>query len=99
MKAVTYAVAALLTVLLASITGGWALSVLWGWFVIPVFGVSPIGVPAAMGLTLTAQLILRPDYKTEPDVDAAELFGKTVAVGFIAPLFVVFLGWVLHSFV
>lgn len=41
----------------ASIARGWAFSVLWGWFVVPIFGLPEIGIAQAIGIAITLSLI------------------------------------------
>ena len=43
----------LVIVLWGAVWAGLALSVLWGWFVVPLFGLPPIALWQAYGLTLT----------------------------------------------
>ena len=93
-------VALVLVGVVSILLNGWALSVLWGWFVAPQFALPPLSVPIAIGLVLTAQLIIRPDYGTtkHKDSDFGDVIGKAVGAA-IAPLAVVGVGWLLLHFV
>lgn len=78
---------------------GWALSVLWGWFVVPVFNVPNLSIAQAVGLSCIVSFFK--SYKTgEPDKDKSWV---DVAVGLIvsallAPLLAVGFGWIVHLF-
>lgn len=52
---------------------GWAVSLFWGWFVVPSFGWPPLGYGPATGLVLMLELvrlILQPDPRSD-EVDSA----------------------------
>jgi hypothetical protein len=72
---------------------GWALSVLWRWYVVPVFDIRPISVIEAFGLALFVGL-LRAKRSPERDEDALE--GTLAEIFFVAfmPLFFLGMGWV-----
>jgi len=48
--------AAFVIACLAALWWGFAASVLWGWFAVPVFGLPPVNVPTATGLLLIFRL-------------------------------------------
>lgn len=56
MSQAAYAWTLLILTLPVQLWSGFVLSVLWGWFVVPL-GVPPIGVLQATGLTLTVDLV------------------------------------------
>lgn len=66
---------------------GWAASILWGWFVVPVFGLPPITVMQAWGITLALSM-LRPKInmsKSESDFPSgllAVVIAPPLSVGF-----------------
>lgn len=79
-----------------TLLNGWALQLLWGWFIVPVFALAPLSIGAAIGLSmvvsyLTYQYSLSSDAKTQ-----AELLGATVAL-FVRPVFAVAFGWVVQA--
>jgi hypothetical protein len=49
----------LLLASVAIIVRGLCLSVLWGWLIVPVFGLAPLSVAAALGLALFLTFLLR----------------------------------------
>lgn len=81
-------VGVLLLCILAVLVRGLCLSILWGWLIAPVFGVPALGVASAIGLTVFLNFLL--NHKKEE---------QTVADVFVAPLFALGVGWVIHLFI
>lgn len=92
--------AAAAALLFATIANGWALSILWAWFVVPTFSLPSLSVPAAMGIVLTAQLIYRTDPSTEKykDMGGWELAVTIGAAALAAPAAAVGFGWLVRQF-
>ena len=79
---------------------GFVLVKLWGWFVVP-FGLMEINTAHSLGLSTCIALfhgVSSGSSKTDEDETMGKLVGKAVAGLLLAPLFVLFLGWVFHSF-
>lgn len=81
-----------------SIYNGWALSTLWGWFVVPFFHLPPISIPQAIGISLIITLLTH-QYK---DVQEKEREGWQKAVPLISvlsvPVVSVFIGWIVKTY-
>jgi len=74
---------------------GWVLSVMWGWFVAPTFGIAELSVPVGIGICFIASFLTRqtPNNTGKTDMEKVSEF-----VGFIvSPLFVLLWGYVIHS--
>lgn len=90
---------AIAAVIAAALVRGWALTVLWGWFLVP-YGLPTIGIATAIGISLivgmfTAHLEQRQAKETKSGTDAV----VTVAAhAFGAPLLVLAIGWIVKSF-
>jgi hypothetical protein len=72
---------------------GWALSIVWGWFMVPLFSLPALSVPFAIGLILTRALVFpirSPDTKNP---------GSAMALSFVSPLLAVLIGWVAKMFI
>lgn len=90
-KTVTTGIAAsailggLAAIILAIVWGGFwnglVVSVLWAWFVVPVFGLPALTIAYAYGLALLARIVTHP--KTEKK--DKETFGSMMAKAFFAP--------------
>lgn len=84
----------------AAAWSGFTLSVLWGWFVVPLFGQPALSVAQAYGIALVVRVAKGLDTRTEKTPDS---FGVVLGKAFVlAPmacgLFLLF-GWVAKSFV
>lgn len=79
-----------LTILLI-LWGGFVLSILWGWLIVPVFSVPDIGIAEAIGLTIILSLTV----KSRSDKENKEL----VYQGIATPLVALFLGYIVHFFI
>lgn len=101
-------IALLLIAILGVIAWGHALTILWAWFIVPIFGVSTLTVPQAIGISLTIKLpflmyfsrlydnILKEYVKKRDLVDIlADNIGKAI----FAPYLVVLTGWVVTWFI
>lgn len=90
-----------LLLVLSSIFNGYALSVLWGWFVVPTFGAPALGVVPAIGIAMVVGYLTHqttPDSKKEDDDGIGALIGKMVILALGKPAFALFFGWIVHLF-
>lgn len=70
-----FGTAYLLSLLVAPFTmafSGWALSIVWAWFVSPIFGVPRLSVLQAIGLGMVASYLTR-DVPPDSDRDPLEM--------------------------
>lgn len=93
-----------------AILDGWVLSILWGWFMVPVFHLPPITIVPAIGIVLTIGFLTQktprpvPEEKApRPDIEKMEreFWGKltrNVVVPWLSPFITLFFGWVVHLF-
>ena len=84
------------------LVSGYVLSILWGWFITPVFGVVAPSVLACAGLAmftgfLSGNTIRTALSSTSASVEKGSPVAKLFAV-LISPWMVLFTGWVIHSF-
>ena len=84
----TSAIGVLVLVILAILVRGLCLSILWGWLIVPVFGLPALTIAAATGLTVFTNLLLN-----HAKADC------TVSGVFVNPLVVPLIGWIVHLFI
>ena len=104
MKILAYAVAGLVALSLAvacALWGGFAASVLWGWFVVPL-GVPEVSMLHAVGLTLALRALAGWTAKPQPDkpedkMVALRALGRVLAVATITPGAALAVGWVVRG--
>lgn len=76
--------------LVGAIMNAWALSMLWGWFIVPIFKAPALSIVQAIGVALIATLLtshLQP--KTNKSKDFTDLVGKAI----VYPIITVCIGW------
>ena len=79
----------LVVVPLLALLNGWALSILWGWFIVPL-GAPPIGVFHGAGLGILVSLFVRPK-----STDSDEAVALVVAA-FLNPLVSLAFGYLFY---
>lgn len=85
-----------LTVLVCGILArGYALCVLWEWFVVPLFGLPSLTIAYALGLALILSFVLPSRYKKD-DRPAKEQFVEQALVIFVQPAFALLFGWIIQ---
>jgi len=84
----------IVTITLSSILNGWALSLLWSWFMVPL-GLPPIGIAWAIGISIVIGYLTNHNEKKKgEEVDSTHV----VIVAFMRPVFAVGIGYIVHSF-
>lgn len=76
---------------------GWAISVQWQWFAVPM-GAPSINWAQACGLDMILMLSLgsRGTRESDPDESAETKLGRFTAWCFLAPIFVLGVSWMFH---
>lgn len=89
-----------LLMFVGAILNGWALSVLWGWFVAPVFGIPELSILQAIGFGLIVSYMTRePDSSKSKDKDDdSHPVITMMIVTALRPIFAVFIGWIVTLF-
>lgn len=82
------------TLIFDSFIKGWVLTVMWKWFVIPVFDLPPIKLVYSIGIAMIMGFLTKTvnTAKTESD-------NKLVALSLLRPFIVLGLGYIIHLFV
>ena len=104
MKILTYAgtfIVALALAVACALWGGFAASVLWGWFVVPL-GVPEVSMLHAVGLTLALRALAGFSGKPQPDkhedkMVALRALGRVLSVATVAPGAALAIGWVVRG--
>lgn len=100
MKYVGYIATFIVITFLSVIYSGYALTVLWEWFVVPTFNLPILSIPTAVGLAIIVAYLAR-DIETSSSKDrsASDAFGEYAFKSFIKPTFALFFGWIALLFV
>lgn len=84
--------------IIATAMRGWALSLLWGWFIVPLFDAPQLTIVQAIGLSMVISFNhFDQTQKKEKTESFLEDFSRTVFVGSLHTLFVVLLGWIISG--
>ena len=70
----------------------WAISVLWGWFIVPL-GLPAIGIAAAIGISVTMSAMR--GHRKGPD----DKGWKSIAMAVLHPWFFLAIGWIAKQYV
>lgn len=100
MKQIIYAIAGMLALIILGVAWkGFVLMVLWGWFVVPVFGVSSLALAPAIGLALlVSYLTYQGDAAQTRNGDFEELMAVAVVQELLVPTLALCVGFVVHRF-
>ena len=76
---------------------GWVFTVLWGWFVVPLFGLPALGLSQAIGLMLVINYLTF--HKPQPDERSLieQIFYGAAWVA-LYPAMVLLVGWIVQGF-
>ncbi len=78
----------------SSILCGFVLTVLWGWFVVPTFGLPQLSLVPAIGVSMVASYLSH-QYIPSKDGDS---FTSALAYSITYPLITLLFGWIVHLF-
>ena len=94
------AVLAVVSVVVSALMNGWVLSILWGWFVSPLFGLPSLSIAAAIGFDLVVGMLAKQETQSETkDKELSSLIAALIVRVVFDPLFTLFIGWVVKSFI
>lgn len=79
---------------LSMIFSGFAISMLWDWFIVATFGLKALTIAQAIGLGLVVAYMAVPMRKG----DDSWTLGEKIAIAIFKPLIFLGLGWVVHLF-
>lgn len=89
-KIITYFLVGILAVIL----GGFVFTQLWGWFVVPVFGLTQLTIVQAIGLTMVTRMATIIQIPDADDIDFTEEMIKVLSYYLTA----LGIGWVIQLF-
>ena len=89
----------LAVVVLSAAVKGWVLTYLWGWFIMPVFEVSRLSVPHAIGFMLFANMLIPQIPKDHSGKTLDELIGQAIGYAFVGPIMALIIGWLLKGLI
>lgn len=89
----------IVTFVAGTILRGWVLSVLWGWFVVPFFGLTMLSIPLALGISLLVGILTKEDTDcVKPERSTEEAWAYSISSILLGPLLVLLFGFIIHLF-
>ena len=85
---------------LSSVWRGYVLTILWAWFVVPVFHLPALGIVTAIGISLVVSFLTY-QHRPENPADtrsAGEKYGESVTIALLWPAMTLLIGWAVHLF-
>jgi hypothetical protein len=84
---------------IGSIWRGYVFSVLWKWFIVPVFPAMPLlSIPVAIGIAMVVSFLAYQYTYTKDDRSEAAKLGGAFGVSLLYPGLVLLMGWVVTLF-
>ena len=85
---------------IAYILNGFALSVLWGWFVVPVFHLAQLNIAPAIGFALVVGFLTHQAHVDMKKEEMTVIHKSCLKVGnnIGAPITALLVGWIVHLF-
>jgi hypothetical protein len=72
---------------------GYAISVLWGWFIVTTFGLVALSVPQAIGMSLMVSYLTH--HSLQKDEHST---GEKIAIAILKPILALGFGWIITLF-
>lgn len=87
-----------LFVVCSALLNGFALSVIWGWFMPGIFGLPELRLVEAIGVALIVSYLTHQYSDATTKHDGAEAMGYMIAHAVLKPLFAIGVAWCIKSF-
>lgn len=94
MKIIGYITSFVVVVSLASIWSGYALSILWGWFIVSAFHLPNLSIPAAIGVAMIVSYMTYHGTPSDKDKSFSDKMIEGIATGIARPALALFSGWI-----
>jgi hypothetical protein len=83
----------------SAILKGFVLTILWGWFVVPIFHLPQLTIAPAIGIALVIGYLTKEQQSsTDSTKSAGDKFGEAAVYAIVHPLIVLLFGWAVHLF-
>ena len=78
----------------SALINGYALMILWSWFIVPVFGLPVLSLAASIGIDITVSLVTgNPHVYKDHEIDVP----KALSAMFLRPILYLLLGLILRT--
>lgn len=90
----------IITLVAGPIFNGYALSILWAWFIIPTFSAPSLSIPAAIGISLVVAYLTKQEQPSDParrDWTMWQTLACAVLTIILKPAGALFMGWIVQK--
>jgi len=98
MRVTIYVIGGLLATIAGIVWKGFVLTVLWGWFVVPLFRLPELTIPAALGLSLVVGYMTKDGQQMKTGEDFGGAVFKALIALALKPAVTLGVGWVIRGF-
>lgn len=92
-------VALFIGTVLSTMVNGWALMTLWGWFIVPIFGLPSLTIVQAIGVAMVISFLTkRHDLSEQKKRSTSETISFLIGASFLLPAITVAIGFIIHQF-
>lgn len=98
MKALGYVTATIILMVFAALWSGYALSLLWGWFMVPLFRLPELTINSAIGIGMIVSYMSKNSSVENDDLSLSEKLIKAFSEATAKPLFAIAFGYIVHLF-
>lgn len=75
---------------------GYVLTILWAWFIVPIFGLAAITIPQAIGLALIILFVTPTPSSSKSKDEFSTRVALAIFLPFMLPAFVLLIGWIVN---
>ena len=98
MKTIATIITVTMAIAATTVLRGYVIAKLWLWFIAATFGLPPLGIAQAAGLSLIVGFLTLPEIKKPGDADVAtSAIWFQVRMAVLMPPFVLLVGWVIKQ--
>lgn len=77
---------------------GWAISTMWGWFVVPIFALPSLTIAQAVGVSCLLSLLKPSSSDRRESRDTIEIIGNMISEALFVPVIAVGFAWIVTLF-
>lgn len=88
----------LVTIVISTIMNGWVLSLLWIWFIVPIFGWPILSITQAIGLGMVVSFLTRHSVKGDETKDTWDAIATALSGAILHPILVIAVGYIVTLF-
>jgi len=94
MKAIGYTATFVALIVFSVLMNGYALSILWGWFFVPVLGLTKITISGAIGIALVVHYLTDQEQKNDNNREISKVLMEGFFKALFKPGFALLMGWI-----